>query len=384
MNPDDEPEAARSSEDESEATPERPVRVGYLHVGRERSGLRRYGALLAAEARRRPDLWVSEADVGDRQPSAGELRRAAGELRQAEVIHVQWKLADWGPRSGGLPRLEVLRRAVHVPLVVTMHDVFPPVGRVARRLSPEALGLRRLGGTAAQLVVHSEDERGRLAGFVPAARVTVVPHFVEVRASLPDRATARLSLGLADHRVVTLLGYITKRRGHRLVIDALLDLPADVVALFVGSVIEGRDHVARELQEHARAVGLADRVRFLGYLPEDALERVLAATDVALCPFRFMSASGALATWISTGRPIVASDLPPIRELDMLAPGALRRFAPYEPPPLAAAIRAALASATEGPDPRVLALAQELATPRVVARYAQLYRSAVSGSPAGA
>ena len=68
---------------------------------------------------------------------------------------------------------------------------------------------------------------------------------------------------------------------------------------------------------------MADRVRFMGYVPDDELETVLAATDVALCPFREMSASGALATWISAGRPIVTSDLPPIRELDALAPGAV-------------------------------------------------------------
>ena len=76
-------------------------------------------------------------------------------------------------------------------------------------------------------------------------------------------------------------------------------------------------------------------MRFLGYLPEDELEQVLVATDVALCPFRLMSASGALATWISAGRPIVASDLAPIRELDALAPGLMRRFSPYEAPALA-------------------------------------------------
>ena len=117
-------------------------------------------------------------------------------------------------------------------------------------------------------------------------------------------------------------------------------------------------------------IGVADRVRLLGYLPEAELEQVLVATDVALCPFRFMSASGALATWISAGRPIVASDLAPIRELDDLAPGALRRFAPYEPAALAAAIGAALAEATSEPDPRVEALAGQLATPRIVERYA--------------
>lgn len=356
----------------------RPLRVGFLHVGRERSGLRRYGGILAAEATRRRDLDVIESDVGGRDASLSELRTAARRLRDADVVHLQWKLADWDPRVGGMPRFEMVRQSLRRPLVITMHDVFAPGGRWARRLSPTALGLRRLGRAAASLVVHAEDERRRLHGLVPDERVEVVPHFVEVRPHLPDRSTARGALGVADRRVVTLLGYITRRRGHRLVIDALAELPDDVMAIFVGSTIEGREHVSVELQEHAARLGVVDRVRFLGYLPETELEQVLAATDVALCPFRTMSASGALATWISAGRPIVTSDLAPFRELDSLAPGALHAFKPYEPGALAACIRATLELATEGRDPRVEILARRLSTPRIMDRYIGLYRAAAS------
>ena len=360
-------------------TPGRPLRVGFLHVGRPRSGLRRYGSILAAEAAGRADLEVIESDVGGRDATWSELRAAAMRLRPADVVHLQWKLADWEPRFGGIPRLEVVLRSMRRPVVVTMHDVFVPDGRWARRLSPAALGLRRLARAAASLVVHSDEERHRLEGLVSADKVEVVPHFVEVRTHLPDRTAARDALGVTDRRVVTLLGYITRRRGHRLVIDAMAGLPTDVMALFVGSSIEGRDHVSRELEEHAARIGVADRVRFLGYLPEAELEQVLVATDAALCPFLAMSASGALATWISAGRPIVASDLAPFRELEALAPGALHRFAPYEPGPLAACIRETLAAATEGRHPAVEALALRLATPRILERYVGLYRAAAGG-----
>lgn len=358
----------------------RPLRVGYLQVGRERSGLRRYGAILAAEAAGRPDVEVIESDIGGRHASWGQLRAAARRLAGADVVHLQWKLADWDPRIGGIPRLEIVRRSLRRPLVVTLHDVFAPRGRLAGRLGPTALGLRHLGHAAASLVVHADDERRRLDGLVPAAKVEVIPHFVEVRPGLPDRTAAREALGVGDQRVLTLLGYITKRRGHRLVIDALAQLPADVTAIFVGSTIEGRDHVAEELARHAADIGVADRVRFLGYLPEDELEQVLAATDVALCPFRAMSASGALATWISAGRPIVVSDLAPFRELGALAPGALHAFTPYAPGPLATCIRSTLelaaGSTIEGHDPRVDALARRLATPHIVDRYLGLYLAA--------
>ncbi len=357
---------------------QRPLRVGFLHVGREHSGLRRYGATLAAEAASRPEVVVIESDAGDRGATWADLRRAARRLRGCDVVHLQWKLADWDPRLGGIPRMEVVLQSLRRPLVVTLHDVFAREGLWERVLAPSAVGLRRLGHAASSLVVHSEEERGRLRGLLPAAKLEVVPHFVEVRGPLPDPAEARDALGLGAARVVTLLGYLTRRRGHRLVIDALRELPDEVTALFVGSVIEGRDSVGRALQEYAAEVGVAQRVRFMGYVPDDELERVLAATDVALCPFERMSASGALATWLSAGRPIVASDLAPFRELETMQPGALHLFQPYEASALARCISATLDVSTNETDAKVRALARRLATPRIVDRYLGLYRAAAS------
>jgi glycosyltransferase involved in cell wall biosynthesis len=360
-------------------TAERALRVGFLHVGRERSGLRRYGRILAAEASTRRDLEVVESDAGGRDAGYRELRAAAARLRDTDVVHLQWKLADWDPRTGGLPRMEVVLQTIRRPVVVTLHDVFVREGLWDRALSPAALGLRRLGRAAASLVVHSEDERGRLDGLVPAAKVAVVPHFVELRPDLPDRSAARRQLGVADARVITLLGFLTRRRGHALVIEALRDLPADVVALFAGSAIEGRDHIADGLRRLAAEQGVADRVRFLGFVPEEQLEQVLVATDVALCPFERMAASGSLATWISAGRPIVASNLAPFRELTAMQPDALHLFSPYAAEPLARRVRETLERPGDGPDPAVVALAERLATPRVVDRYLELYRAAVAG-----
>lgn len=352
--------------------------MGFLHIGRERSGLRRYGAILAEEAARRPELEVVESDIGDRGAPWSDLRSACRRLRQVDVVHIQWKLADWNPRLGGIPRLEVALRSLGRPTVFTLHDVYAPENRWQRTITPEALGLRRLGRAASSVVVHSEEERRRLAGRVPRAKVEVVPHFVESRPALPDRAAARVSLDVADKRVITLLGHVIKRRGHKLVIEALRDLPEDVIALFVGAPLRGREYMVDQFKAYAEKQGVADRARFMGFVPEEELERVLAATDVALAPYRSMSASGALATLISAGRPIVTSDLPQFRELDAVAPGAFHAFTPYRSEQLAPAIEAALAVATDQPDPHVETLARRLSTSRIVDRYVGLYRSAAS------
>jgi glycosyltransferase involved in cell wall biosynthesis len=123
---------------------------------------------------------------------------------------------------------------------------------------------------------------------------------------------------------------------------------------------------------------VAERTRFMGFVPDEELERVLAATDVALAPYRSMSASGALATLISAGRPIVTSDLPQLRELGAMEPGAFHTFTPYRSEQLAPAIAAALEVATDAPDPRVQALARRLSTTRVMDRYVGLYRTAAA------
>lgn len=353
------------------------IRVGYLHIGREHSGVRRYGRLLATAAAERPDLDIIESDAGGRDASWRQLREAARGLSGADIVHLQWKLADWDPRLGGIPRMEAVLQALPRPVLLTLHDVFERSGARERWLSPSALGMRRLGMVAARLVVHSEEERRRLAGMVPAAKVSVIPHFVESRPSLPEREPARAALDVSGRHIITLLGYMTRRRGHGLVLEALTHLPDDVIALFVGSPIEGRDHIASELEERARELGVHDRVRFMGYVSDERLEQVLAATDVALCPFREMSASGALATWISAGRPIVASDLPAIRELDALEADALHTFSPYEPGALAGCIEDVLAGAGDGPDEHVRALAASLSMARTVERHVALYRAAL-------
>ena len=147
--------------------------------------------------------WPKE--YGGRDASLADLRRGARRLHDADVVHLQWKLADWDPRWGGVPRMEVVLRSLRRPLVVTMHDVFERHGRWQRQLSPSALGLRRLAHNARRLVVHSEEERERLRGLVPDHKLEVVPHFVEVRTTLP--ATREAISSPAGRSAVFCLGW---------------------------------------------------------------------------------------------------------------------------------------------------------------------------------
>lgn len=351
--------------------------VGYLHIGKRGGGVRRYGRIIADEAGRRPDLTTTEADAGERDASRQRLRACAIELGACDVVHVQWKPADWGSGWRAFRALRSFMRASRPPVVATLHDVWERRGLRQRWLDPDAIALRWLGRRAARLIVHSEEERHRLYGFVPPGQVSVVPHFVEERV-MADAEASRAALGLAGKRVITLLGFMVRRKGYRLTIEALPLLPPDVVALFAGAPISGREARADELRALAESLGVGDRVVITGYVEDARLDQALAATHVAICPFRDLSASGSLSTWISTGRPIVTSDLPQLREYDAMVPGSLRIFRPLTAAAFAEAVRATLDGGPPAVDAKVVALRERLLTPGIIEHYAELY-SSVSG-----
>lgn len=379
--------------------------IGYVHVGAPEHGVSRYGRLLAAEARNRRELHVIECEIELTGEPKIDRRRAADAGRQlsgVDVIHLQYNNqltgSVWGPRWRQLLHLRAFARAARAPVVATLHDVYAMPRtrwlsrlrhpwkefRRTRRVAPQVTTLRWLQHRASRVLVCSEEERARLGRRVDPVRV--IPHFVEVRDSLSAR-DAKEALGLAGKRVVTLLGYIHRRKGHDLLVDALAALPEDVIAIFAGTSPKPDSPFVRELLAHIRAAGVGHRVRITGFLPDDQLDRYLAATDLGVCPFSTLSASGSLSTWISVLRPIVANDLPQIAEYNALQPGAIRTFRPYTAPALAEALGAALEAGTQDVADALVRLRARLLLPSVFDRHLEAYRElspqarALTGKP---
>jgi glycosyltransferase involved in cell wall biosynthesis len=300
------------------------------------------------------------------------------ELRDAQVVLLQWNRRGWGTHGRSLPRLVGFRRAYRGALVVTLHDVFGRHGVRQRWIAPDAWGLRLLGRTADRLVVHSQVEVERLRGIVPLEKLRVVPHFVERRTLPATAAEARHRLGIGDRRVVTLLGFVYGRKGHRYAVEAVPYLPDDVIMVYAGGPVAGRSYVHDLALQKAAELDLGDRFRITGYLSEEQLETWIAATHLAILPFTDLSASGSLSSWISAGKPMLASDLPGFREYARRVPGSLTLFGPPAPVPLATAINELLAAPLPETDERVLELGRELSMERTVERYLDVAGEAVA------
>ena len=402
------------------------MRIGYLHIGPPEHGVCRYGRLLASEAHRRPDITVIELSVNltkHRQRNQEMLINAARQLSAAEIIHIQYSGKNnkplWGASWTQLDNLWIFISHCSCPLVVTLHDVYDPppsfktvLERVYSRLqhlnSPisketnatvtprepllskplnpinavkllrhmygsNAIALRWLLNQVELVFVCSQEEAKRLSILADGYKTRVVPHFVEVRNLTVSPAEARTQLKLHEDKIVTLLGFIHSRKGHRLLVETLPELPQDVKVIFAGQPSPGNEEFVQELLALAKVKGVSDRLQVTGYLSEEELERWLVATDLAVCPFKFFSASGSLSTWISAGRSILAYDLPQIDEYNRLEPGAIKTFQEYTPTALTTAIQQFLAGA-QADEPGVERLRKRLSMPAVFDEHLNYYR----------
>ena len=99
----------------------------------------------------------------------------------------------------------------------------------------------------------------------------------------PARAAARRSLGIdANARVISTVGRLTAIKQHHLFLEtARLIVNHDPAALFL---IAGDGELRADLETVARELGLADRVRFLGWRRD--LATIYGATDVCLLTSR--------------------------------------------------------------------------------------------------
>lgn len=131
--------------------------------------------------------------------------------------------------------------------------------------------------------------------------------------TLARRLAARRALGVADDaEVIVAVGRQEYQKGHRYLLDAF----ARVVTVRPRArlLIAGREgHATKHLTAQIDRLGLQKTVQLLGH--RDDVTDVMAAADLFVFPSLYEGLGGALIEAIGLGLPVVASDLPALREV---------------------------------------------------------------------
>ncbi len=280
------------------------------------------------------------------------LRRAvAARATSVDVIHAHW----WFP--AGLAAAFTARAGR--PLVVTLHgsDVRLARGAVARRL------FRAVAARSARITAASSwlaDEAQRLTG-ARRPEVTQLPI---------DTTLFRPGDGTRDG--LLFVGRLNAQKGLHILIDALPRIDPALGALTV--VGDGPDAAALRAQAAAR--GVADRVRWLGALPQQDLVAWYQRTRVVILPAAEPEGLGLVAVEARyCGAAVVASDLGGLVDVAGDAPHAAL-VPPRDPIALAAAVNAvASVPASADGSGRLVAFAPTESATRFAQLYTELLRT---------
>jgi glycosyltransferase involved in cell wall biosynthesis len=282
-----------------------------------RCGVADYTAHLLPELRRLVEVV----------PLDEESAALAGGL---DLVHVQHQYFLFGGVAPWKNRFHRTLNRLRAPVVLTAHEFVEPGGGALRTAAVRLTNRRQFAHPSVRrIIVHTEEDRRRMErSGLPVERVSVVRHGVPPAPVLPDRSEARAALDVEGRFVLTLFGFLSRRKGHSLALEALAGLPGEAVLLLAGGrhPQDGTSYTADLEAEIARR-GQGGRARITGYLSEPGVAAVMAATDLALAPFTESSGSGSLALAFSCGKPTLASDIGPHREIIADAPGAIKMFA---------------------------------------------------------
>lgn len=134
-------------------------------------------------------------------------------------------------------------------------------------------------------------------------KITVLRNGVDLQLFRPEaRDAARARLGPGGFHLAS-VGHLIERKGHHHAIDALPALP-DAVLHVAGS---GPEDTA--LRARARALGVADRVHFLGGVSQDALRSLYNGVDALVLASSREGWANVLLEAMACGTPVVASDV---------------------------------------------------------------------------
>ncbi len=285
-------------------------------------------------------------------------------------------------------RLRALARAVHadilhapyfagalaspIPSVVTIYDLIPfePSGGRGMRRRLARLGITRAARSADRVVTLTEAVRVQVLrrfGLSPE-RVVSIPAGVEIPRSGPLHDPS-----LAEAPYVLSVGVHRPHKNLAGLLDAMaLAFPSGNTRLVLAGPFSA---LTPALRERAAALGLKGRVVFTGPLDEAQLGPLYRAAS-ALAMVSFSEGFGLpLAEAMSVGIPVVASDIPVLREV---CGSAAIYVDPRSPESIAEGLRRALSRGGEAPARLAEGArrAAALAWPALAARYALCYGAA--------
>jgi glycosyltransferase involved in cell wall biosynthesis len=193
----------------------------------------------------------------------------------------------------------MMGRALKVPVVITARGT--DVNLLPEYAIPRRMILWAASRAAAVVSVSAALKDALVRLGVDGGKISVLQNGVDTRMFHPvDRASRRARLGLSG-TVLLMVGNLLALKGHEVVLRALCDFP-DACLLIIG---EGREEP--NLKKLTGSLGLGERVRFLGAVPQEQLAEYYGAADALVLASSREGWPNVLLEAMACGTPVVST-----------------------------------------------------------------------------
>ena len=200
------------------------------------------------------------------------------------------------------------------PFIVTYHcdlEISSPLGGLVAGLYGRTFGTSTL--KKASRVIVTTETYAATSRTVWNVTPVVIPNMVDTARFKPsvDAGDLRSKLGMgADEKVVLFVGRLTRHKGLEYLLEASRRVKARVL-IVGGGELEGR------CRQMAKELGVEERTIFAGEVDDAVLPKYYSISDVLALPSTSrLEAFGIVGLEaMASGRPVVISDIPGVREI---------------------------------------------------------------------
>jgi glycosyltransferase involved in cell wall biosynthesis len=260
--------------------------------------------------RYRPSVKIESTPI-----SAGLILRPLIDGTDIDIVHIQ-QGSPPGALSGYL-----FAKMKNIPFVVTFHGE-PEIGyggslkRMLMTIFNGLMGRRIFSGASVinTLSKESFNQSDFLRGHDSKNRI--IPNGVRISdfEIAQSKAECRARMGLQkDSKIVLFVGSLTRRKGPHILLQSMkkvLEEIPDSQLIIIGDGI-----LRQQLEKDAVDLGIAERVRITGFIPESEKVCYYHAADLFTLPSFSEAFPIAVLEASASGLPLVVSDLPCFRAI---------------------------------------------------------------------
>ena len=209
-----------------------------------------------------------------------------------DAINIQYQAAAYHMRSPAANFLPWRLKGM-VKTAVTFHDLrvpylFPKAGRL--RETAVTFMARQAHGCITTNQADYEQLSARIT--TPIVQIPIGSNITTYQPNHVEIAEARQLLGLQDNdHLLGYFGFLNESKGANILLDSLAQLDKNIHLVFIGGQTGSSDSdnnqtFLAQLKQRIGTMGLAERVHWTGFLPDQRVSTFLHTADLMVMPYR--------------------------------------------------------------------------------------------------